>query len=317
MYKAPIRYSGYRISLLPEAQQRAAWEQRLTDIQWVLPHLHDALAEPFFTDDSVVDLPFDMLVRLAMEGGELFGCTHEREDGTIVPVGFVLLRDIRPGRDAWMEGYTVPEFRGKYPCSKQLRQIMDYAFRPWNPELTQSQKLTPKGLGLIKLKANVSVANRAAQMALWRCGFQTTGISPRDGLFKGQVTDIITVEKFNPLYLPQGNNNVRKQESREATSTADVRGTTGIQSSAAVQAAELRPEGERPEQVRSEGPERERDSGVGSRRRSGKRPKQLRERVAQPQGIANIIEEHGGSSEQLPSDGATGRGSTKRRVRRK
>ncbi len=238
-FKQPIRYSGYRISLLPESQQKEMWTHRLQDIQWLIPTLEAALSETYFCDDSIVDMPFDQMVKAALMCGELFGCVHE-VDGANQVVGFVLLRDVRPGRDAWMEGYVVPEFRGKYPVAKQIREVLSYAFRPWNPEQTRSQQLSPKGLGLRKLKASLSGSNLPAARFLASLGFFSTGVSMMDGLFKGNVTDIIQVEKFNPLYLPKPEPiNVRKPQP-ENSNPSVVHAPAGIPSSAAVPAATYR-----------------------------------------------------------------------------
>lgn len=201
-----IRYSGLRINYMPPHEQEAAWQQRLTDVQWLLPYLKDALTEPYFADDAILDMKFEDIVRYGMQSGELFGCMHGQE-----VVGFVLLRDIRPNRDAWIEAYTTPAYRGKFPCGTLLRQILEYAFSPWNPELTNSQKYAPKGLGLRKLKAATSDRNDAAVRAMKRLGFFCAGWSLMDALFKGKTTDIILLEKFNPLYIPRQQQDVWKR----------------------------------------------------------------------------------------------------------
>src|ERR1700722_10257574 len=93
-FQSPIRYSGYRISLLPEAHQEDTWKARLNDIKPWIPYIQAAMEETFFADDSVIDMPFDVILRNIMTTGELFGCVH---DGAVV--GFVILRNMRPGRD--------------------------------------------------------------------------------------------------------------------------------------------------------------------------------------------------------------------------
>lgn len=263
LFQSPIRYSGYRINLLPEEQQRATWEARLKDIQPWLPYIQQALAEPFFADDYYLDMPFDELIKQIMTTGELFGCVHNDE-----VVAFVILRDIRPGRDAWLEGWVAPEFRGKYPCAKQMAQIMDYAFRPWNPELTNSQKMSPKGLGLRKIKASCSNHNRPAALALARLGFMPTGMSLMDGLFKGTLTDILTVEKFNPIYLPKREPQEdvwRQRGRREASAGTTLHTGTGVHSRPAVE-DDSRPDQEPTERLYSPGVVGKGYSRRGSRR---------------------------------------------------
>lgn len=209
---AVVRYSGLRINYAPPEQRQDLWRERLENIQYLLPHLQDALSEPYFADDSIVDLPFDEIVRHGLQNGELFGCLY---DGEVV--GFVLLRDIRPGRDAWIEAYTTPAFRGKHPCGRQIREILEYAFAPFNPEQTNSQKRAPLGLGLRKIKACISDANTPAAMALKRLGFITFGWSHVDALFKGSLTGTILLEKFNPLLFPQVNPDVRWRQQAQST----------------------------------------------------------------------------------------------------
>jgi len=306
MYINPRRYSGYRISLLHEGQQKEAWTKRLEDIQWILPLLQDAMREKYFTDDTNLDIPFPEVVRGAMETGELFGCMAEAEDGTREPVGFVLLRDVRPGRDAWMEGYTVPKYRGKYPCAKQLAQILEYCFTPWNPESTPSQMHTPIGLGLRKIKAQFSSENIPAQRTLWRCGFTVSGQSPLDGLFKGTLTDIITVEKINPLYLPKEYLNAEK--SREAARRADVSSPAAIPAGTGI-SRPLR--GEQPTEpspdAGSSAASPELAASGGKRTGGGRKrgPEQLRERVAEPEGQPELPEEHASRSERVSRIRAT------------
>lgn len=216
-----IRYSGLRINYMPPHEQETAWTQRLTDVQWLLPYLKEALAEPYFADDAILDMKFEDIVRYGLQSGELFGCMHGEE-----VVGFVLLRDIRPGRDAWLEAYTTPAYRGKYPCGTIIKQIVEYAFSPWNPELTNSQKYAPKGLGLKKLKAATSDRNDSAVRGLKRLGFFCAGWSLMDALFKGRVTDIILLEKFNPLYIPRQQQDVWKR--RLDTQTPGIRSTAPV-----------------------------------------------------------------------------------------
>lgn len=280
-YRAPIRFSGLRISLLPTPeQQRDEWIARLNDVQWLLPALQQALAEPFFADDYIVDMPFDEVVKSSMQGGELFGCVHDEK-----VVGFVLLRNIKPGRDAWIEAYTAPEFRGKYPCSRQIRQILDYAFRPWNPETTRSQQLFPRGLGLQKIKAAVSAANTSAHAALWRLGFNVIGRSPADGLFKGKYTDIILVEKINPALLPQeGMQDVwkRRRKQGSGTNTPELRGASSVHASAPVHLA-TGLDGDVPERGSASGEQRT-GGGQRSRKRNIAGLEQLRVGVVEPEG---------------------------------
>lgn len=247
-----IRYSGLRINYLNSpAEKQEAWRMRLEDIQWLLPHLENALRERYFADDCVVDLPFNEIVRLALENGELFAVVTEEKQ----LIGFALLRDIRPARDAWIEGYVAPEFRlkglkGYKACREAMQEIIDYAFTPWNPEQTNSQKYTDKGLGLKKVKASISGENVPASRALARLGFFATGISYMDALFKGRVTDIIFLEKFNPLYLPRAED-VRQRRRRQE---AQLDSTTSVSECAPV--SERGPGGEQLQQLRSERGER-------------------------------------------------------------
>jgi RimJ/RimL family protein N-acetyltransferase len=296
-YVAPIRYSGYRISLLPPEVQRDAWVNRLSDIQPLLPYLQEALSEHYFADDSLLDIPFDQLVRGFMESGELFACVVETDAGGQELVGLALLRDVRPGRDAWIEAWTVPKYRGKYPCGKQFQQILDYCFAPWNPELYPSQKVAPKGLGLRKLKAQFSAANRAAEVALWRNGFFMTGRSPGDGLFKGTLTDIITVEKINPSLLPKEPPNVWKGREAPSSTTDDTGASLSV--STGVERPVLEPKGRRSRPVRAASVERE-ESGAGSAWEGGiPRPVELRDGLVEPEGRPDLNEEHGSGAEPL------------------
>lgn len=308
LFKSPIRYSGYRINLLPQEQQRDVWEARLRDIQPWLPYIQEALEEPLFADDYIYDMPFDQLIKQMLLSGELFGCVHEDK-----VVAFVVLRDIKPGREAWLEGWVHPAFRGKYPCAKQMNQIIEYAFRPWNPEQTPSQRLAPRGLGLRKLKSAFSGFNAPAGRALKRLGFHAIGVSMMDGLFKGRVTDIILVEKFNQLYLPRVNNaaSARQElppirEQRNERAKANPTGSSVHTGSSIPERAELpndpEPDEQPAELVHTPGPKRGKHSrrGTGSRR-AGANPDELGA-VAEPPERSNGRGEHGASGELLQAD---------------
>lgn len=319
-YKEPIRYSGYRISLLPEQQQRATWEARLGDIQWLLPMVKEALKEPFFLDDALLNQTFEEIIKGAMLTGELFGCVHgEGADRKVV--GFVLLQDVRPGRDAVISAWAHPEFRSSYTLYRLIKRIMDYAFRPWNPERTEAEKQAPRGLGLRKLKANISGENLSAAKALRCLGFLTFGVSLMDGLFKGRVTDIILLEKFNPAILPkQEPANARKLS--QGADPAHLHPATGIPSAAelpastSVHAAE--PSGEPVRTVRAASGGESAGGGERARARRESRLKQLRQRVDEPKEQSDRPELDAGSPELLPAnagDAADGsrRVSTKRK----
>jgi hypothetical protein len=93
-YVSPVRFSGYRISLLPQEMQEPTWRQRLTDIQFILPVIQESMREQYFIDDSYIDIPFEQLVRIIMESGEMFACFADEERTEVC--GFVLLRDHTP-----------------------------------------------------------------------------------------------------------------------------------------------------------------------------------------------------------------------------
>lgn len=287
---------------MPQEVQEPTWRQRLTDVQYLLSVIQESMKEQYFIDDSYIDIPFDQLVRIIMESGEMFACFADEECRERSEVSaFVLLRDIRPGRDAWIEAYSLPQYRGHYPAGRRhLNQILEYCFAPWNPEQLPSQKLSPKGLGLRKLKAQVSAMNTPACQALKRAGFMATGISPADGLFKGQLTDIITVEKMNPILLPR--EPLYAQRSLE-TSSATVADTSRVVHASAVVAersggdSDLRTE-------RSASDERASGDSLGARegeRREGGIPglEQLRERVAESEVESDGRNERGGGAKRV------------------
>jgi RimJ/RimL family protein N-acetyltransferase len=265
-YVPPIRYSGYRISLAPPDQQHDMWVTRLTDINFLLPHIQEALKEPYFVDDSYIDMPFDTLLRAILESGEVFACFDADHTGERTLCGFVLLRDVRPGRDAWLEAYSLPQYRGGYPAGRRhINQIMEYCFAPWNPEQLPSQKLSPKGLGLRKLKASVSAMNTPACTALKRMGFVACGFSPADGLFKGQLTDIITVEKINPALLPKEPHYAQRRG--EAASGTESDTSTAVPVGTSMERPERESEGGTDRQLRAAGSELAASGGGSSRQR--------------------------------------------------
>lgn len=238
-YGAAIRHSGYRINQLPPDKQVFANKKNMENLKILFPFIKQALAEPFYADDYMKDADPEKLLASLMPTSELFQCVHDHPTEGRVLVGIAILKGIVPNREAYFDAWTHPAFRGKYPCSRLLQDIFDYAFRPWNPERTDEEKKQPRGLGLMKIKCQTSAANRPAIRALQRLGFKQVGLSPCDGLFQGQWTDVILVEKPNPgIFDAIPPEELEHGKRSETPSSADVRSTPAVHSAPSVRNSE-------------------------------------------------------------------------------
>ena len=212
-------FSGFRIHLAPEAERPKLWA-KLADEIGQGPYLEimaTIMDEPYYVDDMMRELSAGQLLSHAIEQGEFLA--HFLGDE---PVGVSILRDIVAGRDATLEAWVFPKFRGSYCVFNAARQLIKYAFSAFEAG----------GLQLRKIKAQVSANNPSAIKAVDRLGFKLVGISPADGLFTGQYTDMLLLELPSPVYFSLGTNN--GQQEVESSAATDVPSAGTVSSASGV-----------------------------------------------------------------------------------
>jgi len=177
------RFSGFRKTSDPfqVVKLRRGVEQ-------YAPVLELIAKEPFFLDDAYRQMtPVDMVMNL-LSNGEVYFCFLGE-----ALVAFLSINQILPGRHGTFDAWVSPPFRGNravtHAIGKEL--IVDYAFAPFGPF----------GLGLQKLKANITGANLAAGRAAIAIGFVAIGVSPGDALHDGIPYDTVLLELLNPAYF--------------------------------------------------------------------------------------------------------------------
>ena len=189
-------------------------------LQQLTPLYALAAQDPYFLDDGIRDGDPLQLLLYVLQRGEFFLCLTADKKRVI---GFAILRDIVHCRSAHLEAWAHPDFRG--PHGKPLmdahfKEIIEYAFEPW-----------PKGLGLQKIKAEVSDANTPCLITCHRLGFEAVGRSQLDQFHNGVAYDSVLLELLNPAVFKPVAESINGFEQQDpdpadlyaATSGADLR----------------------------------------------------------------------------------------------
>lgn len=231
--------SGFRVSFIQDSiTQTEAWTTLMTKLsEDPFPTFAEAMRdEDYMVDDWLKGLPPNVMLYNAMQSGELFACFYGQKLAAIT-----LLTNIIRQREGTLEAWVMPEFRGEYCVWEFWAALRNYAFRPFRNEIGTDQDISNSGLDLRKIKCTISRANPEAFKACARMGFFQVGMSPQDGLYNGQLTDMLMLELPNPRYFPAlkaANNDRRKQQSTRATY---------VRTTSAIRAAEPVPERTGPE----------------------------------------------------------------------
>jgi RimJ/RimL family protein N-acetyltransferase len=174
-----------------------------------------ARKEQFVFDEWVNNLPIEQLLFSVLHAGEIRIC---HTDGKVI--GFVAFRDLMPGRSAHFEAFAFPKYRKTRTLAQASKEAVKYAFDPW-----------PQGLGLQKLKAEVSNLNQPGYRGARAMGFEITGYSQGDGLFQGVPTDMIALELLNPIIFGEQHGQAETSSvqslSSDAAISADADATAG------------------------------------------------------------------------------------------
>lgn len=218
--------SGFRISFITDPALNAqAWSNLMQQLDQD-PYTIIAsamLEEDFFVDDWQRNMQPSQLMYHMMQSGEIFACMFGNR-----LAGIGILTSIIRQREATFAAWVLPEFR-RSPCIKLFfEDLRAYCFRPFR-QVDDPEHLDRSGLGLRKLKANVSVSNGPAMHAAGRLGFALVGRSPLDGLYSGYLTDMLMLELPNPHFFPRIPD-VRQQQS---TSAPDVQPARPIRAASA------------------------------------------------------------------------------------
>jgi RimJ/RimL family protein N-acetyltransferase len=178
------RFSGFRKPNRTPYQ----WAQLRAAIEPYAAVLQVIMQEPYFLDDSLKSMSAVDVAMQLLHTGEIYFCFYGDK-----LAAFFYLSNILPERHATFGAWVQPEFRGNrqatYLIAKEL--ITDYAFAPFGP----------MGLGLKKLKGEITRANEIAGRAALAIGFQEFGISPCDALHDGIPYDTVLLELLNPDYF--------------------------------------------------------------------------------------------------------------------
>lgn len=184
------RYSGYRLRSLPIDQQVYMREALMQKVKYLEPIAQKILSDHQYCDDVWRSATPMQLLAFNLQNGEIFDCRAYGELGAVCS-----LHDIQHQRSAFYEGWSEPQFRtfkGRKALVAFARDLFAYAFRPWGDD----------GLGLKKIKAEVSAENILALKACRALGFKEYGYSPLDSLHRGKPTDMVHLELLNPAYFP-------------------------------------------------------------------------------------------------------------------
>lgn len=198
------RISGIRFDTKDQAKRQYNFEAVVRTCLQLNPFLQMAMAEPFCFDDSLRNIQEDLIWRNFLASGEVLICL----DLQGAPAGFQALNNVVPGRTANWFGFVHPHYRGHRLSLEWARKALDYAFDDFGP----------RGLGLMKVKAQVSVHNEAAIALCRALGGAVVGVSPFDGLFHGKPADMMLFEFYSMPLVGQAE--VLESDGRYEQSTA-------------------------------------------------------------------------------------------------
>lgn len=254
------KFTGFRIAQLPDIRQRQiAMADLRTRLGQLVPVIKQIMQEPYYLDDCLRDYPPIDLLMHNMNQGELFLAMH---NGAVASL--VMLRDIVANRSATLDAWAHPDYRTDYRHRKVLskiwREVKEYAFRPYDQ----------KGLGLIKIKAEICCSNAPALSAARALGFKPIGYSPYDAFYNSLPHDMVLLELINPAYFNLAEPEVLNGQEVENATDA---GAASIHSASAVST------GTRPEHGSTTGVH----AGAGNGRRSRSRKNATKLAAAKPQ----------------------------------
>lgn len=156
--------------------------------------------EPFCFDDEFRGMAPQGIWQALLNRGEVI----VGFDSQGLPGSLHILSDIRENRHAMWHTVTRPDLRRTGATHEWTRQVFEYAFSPWGPS----------GLGLMKLKATVSVQNSAALRAAQKAGGVAVGRLVNEALFLGQPSDMMLLEFYSNM-MSNGNDEAFEDEPNE------------------------------------------------------------------------------------------------------
>jgi RimJ/RimL family protein N-acetyltransferase len=200
-----VRYSGLELS----GDRTPAAAYKMGDLVSQVMSLYGgvlraAASEPWYLDDVGRQMEERDLIHSYLGDGEFFACFANDEF-----IGFVALSKIIPGREAYIDAYSLPQFRKKIVIRRIMDKVVTYCW---------------ERLRLVKLKCGIAEQNVSSIRACARVGFRYIGISPMDGLYLGHPANMILLELFNPAYLSPPPEVIHEQEESKAddADSADI-----------------------------------------------------------------------------------------------
>ena len=140
----------------------------------------ESLKAPYLYFDNERTRSIEQVVADHLHNGELFIAFDEDK-----PVGFGSFRNVLAGRYAFLEVFILPEYR-KGDVTKEFNKVLyDAAFSEY-----------PKGLQLLKLKANINPNNVSSIKGSLNSGFVKIATIPYEGLYEGKVSDMLLMERY-------------------------------------------------------------------------------------------------------------------------
>lgn len=177
-----FRVSGVRLdpnSHLFAAQFETCVQQAL---KLGLKIFQEAQREPFLFYDNEKNKPIYQLIQSMLLQGELFFPEVNNE-----VIGYAAFRNIQPTRYANLEIYLSSGYRKSRTLGEFRASLESSAFAKY-----------PDGLQLLKLKASIHPGNYSSLKACKNSGFVALCDLPLEGLWQGQLSTMIYLEKYSP-----------------------------------------------------------------------------------------------------------------------
>lgn len=171
----------------------------------------ESLKTPYLYWDNEKTKSLEQIVGDHLYNGEVFIAYDEDK-----PAGFASFRNIVAGRHAFLEIFILPEYRKGYFLKEFRKTLYDAAFSEY-----------PKGLQLLKIKASISLNNKASIKACLNSGFVKIATIPYEGLYDGKVSDMLLMEKYaNELQNSMQGEVIQNGSSPRTNKRVAIRGRT-------------------------------------------------------------------------------------------
>jgi RimJ/RimL family protein N-acetyltransferase len=186
-----VRFSGHRLQRdlqekkLTQEQMAYKWASLRFEVQKYVPLLQ-GLDIGYYLDDGDKQTPPFELLMAKLQNGEVYFIYSKQEF-----VGIAAITDIMWDRNAYIEGFAHPNFRGKHEVGAAIGELITYSFNEYGDG----------GLGLKKLKALVVAENIAGMKKAAKVGFKPAGILRGENLHLGVPHDVVLLELLNPKYF--------------------------------------------------------------------------------------------------------------------